>query len=56
MGRNEAYVEGNNKIYFVILSAIMYSYLLIFLVEIVLHSEMSVELVYLLQIPAQLVP
>ena len=34
----------------------VYSYLFIFLVEIELHSELSVPLVYLLQIPAQLVP
>ena len=34
----------------------VYSYLFIFLMEIELHSELSVPFVYLLQIPAQLVP
>ena len=39
-----------------VVSVSVYSYLFILLVEIELHSERSVPLVYLLQIPAQLVP
>lgn len=47
-------VESFHVITLVLVS--VYSYLFILLVEIELHSELSVPLVYLLQIPAQLVP